>query len=250
MNHTRTALLALTLLTLLAPPACPAQPTTGIFEGEVLRRGSQIEYIDGPIQGNDPYAVPKDDTDLWNITLISRDPDVLKKWRSTPSLLAWSNPGSKRNWSHLHVYNPDQDAWRFTKIKYDPTATTVIVQPPLNGTCGSPTTVVCQTTLGDPEATAKKLGAAIRAYTKKRGGLFRRHPRPRPQPNRPNQPNQPNQPSYTNQPPEIPPKGSDALTISLFLAPFLNKKLGTIPTVAIILTIMGVYYWWRRKEAQ
>lgn len=146
-------------------------------KGEVLRRGDMVTMTgefgsDEACEGYEALELPEDDSHKWYITVLSLHdcaPCVeLKKALEAGKLEAWVQPTSPdKSWAHYTVRyydDPLQKDW-FKKLKDSDLKgfPKLLVQPPLNGDYGEPSTIVAMLqwdSKADPDM--KKLSKKIR----------------------------------------------------------------------------------------
>jgi hypothetical protein len=186
-----------------------AQDVSPQAMSEIARRGSYVEAI-GP---------PADDSHKWFVSVLTQPNcascERLKNdFANSPHLRPFVNVQTPADsWAHYHVFNlrDETQSWRWKGLKLK-TTPTIILQPPVSGDHGNPTTVVLQLDGydGDAKKLADTLRAGIRRYTEpEAGALF-----PRLFPNRPNilpQPTVVPEPTPTVEPPPfvVPPPEID-----------------------------------------
>ena len=152
-------LLCSILLAALTPLIAFAQEQPPeVDTAEILRRGDMVTYINGVMDDDtaaaaDSLAPPPDDSHKWFVTVITtpncQHCDRLKADLATSAdLRAFVNSDDpKASWAHLNFYSAtdrtQQFRWKNLQVTQYPT---ILVQPPANGSFGSPKTVVMQQT--------------------------------------------------------------------------------------------------------
>src|SRR4029078_10795619 len=127
-----------------------------IAEAEIARRGSLVERTNGiQAESNATSAIalamqpPPDDSHKWLFTLVTTKncpwcEQMRRDFDTDPKLKSWVDTKDyTRSWAHWQVVQiEDQSqAWRWKDFK--PTSfPTLLVQPPVNGSCGDPHTIV------------------------------------------------------------------------------------------------------------
>jgi hypothetical protein len=145
---------------------------------EVFRRGDYVEHMGVTRSAEDELylaavSTPADDSNKWYITVLTMPncrycDELIRGFQTTKPLQAFANPTDKKaSWSHFNVYDSTDETQKFrfknVAVKGYPT---LIVQPPMNGKFGPPTTIVMQKTgyNGKPEQLAKQLSEQIKKY--------------------------------------------------------------------------------------
>jgi hypothetical protein len=158
---------------------------------EIARRGYMVEEIDqnirdeGTLAVGEAIGIHEDDSHKWFLTIIEADfkcppcdqlkrdlmnAEVLQKWvrleeRKDKRLYSTEDSFLHVNFEFLkNPWKPDR--WKGIDVKGYPT---VLIQPPLNGKWGPPTTVVNQRTGydGKPEGLEKFIRESIVKYCRK-----------------------------------------------------------------------------------
>lgn len=165
------------LLALIGSYAMAVDPPE-VDTAEVIRRGNDVAVVgEGPRSGEDEairaaLAPPEDDSHKWFVTLICRKDcppcEHLKSdFSKAPELLAFvAAPEESRAWAHLNIYLAEDTTQAKRLAAYKVTSyPALIIQPPLDGSWGPPSTVVFQQSGYDGDA--KKLSALMSATVKK-----------------------------------------------------------------------------------
>jgi hypothetical protein len=175
----------------------------GANSAEVLRRGDLVTYTGQPEvavasagarpvadtrTGADPRTIfdsqqadlaadtPASDAGKWFVTVYTGQgcsvcEKLLADWRQSEALLMLGNPSDqRRSATHFNVYSNTRASQRFRFAQAEPPITawpTIMVQPPRDGSYGSPRTTVFRQTGydGDASGLAQKMSAAIRQYS-------------------------------------------------------------------------------------
>ena len=176
------AFIALLLATVLAQAA---EPKPNDF-GEVVRRGDLVQHVGGEdkMEGVDALysqamdGLPTDDKDKWFVYVVGTKGcaacvQLTDAWKTDPILRAYAKPENpKESWAHFHYYRHDdpKQAWRWNDPK-NPNAIkitafpTIVVQPPLSGKWGNPSSIVYQGVYeGDPKRLQQQVNGSIRFY--------------------------------------------------------------------------------------
>jgi hypothetical protein len=129
---------------------------TDLAAHEIERRGNHVEQT-GTVRANligDAFAPPKDDSDKWFLTLISKDrdktsADLAAMIANSPHLRCWVNTADSQK-STMHYQHRIWDLegtqrdWLFAVKDLVQThgLPCIVIQPPINGKFGKPSTVV------------------------------------------------------------------------------------------------------------
>lgn len=151
-------------------------------KAEILRRGPMVERVNGFESNDDTILVaealapPADDSNKWNLTLVTtKNCKYCEQLRgdleNAPSLQAWVNTKDyTKSWYHYQVVQiEDQSqAWRWKDFK-PKSFPTLIVQPPFDQSWGDPHTIVMlkEGYDGKAEKLAAEMRASIDKYVKK-----------------------------------------------------------------------------------
>lgn len=162
-----------------------------IDRAEIRRWGDHVEHVDGQAYGAtsdivmEALSTPADDSNRWHITVLSMKGcagcERLKQDLNNPQLDLWNlvGPDQKGNaWASLHIYDKDRlsDSWRGYKAQSYPW---IVVQPPLSGVYGSPSTLVWE---GSYSGNPQQLFQTICDRAKSHVMRISPQPQPTPQP--------------------------------------------------------------------
>lgn len=158
------------------------QPELQVDSSEACRRGAMVVVAgEGPRASEDDaylqaMSPPPADDDMWYVTVFGSAKDaastrLIKDLSTYPELAVFvAAPEQGHAWAHFNVYAVEDETQRHRIAKYKFSGTpTLVIQPPRNGSWGSPRTVVGQFTGydGDAKKTAAWFRATIRAFTRK-----------------------------------------------------------------------------------
>lgn len=143
------------------PQASPLTPASKaeVDTAAVLRRGDVVQHTDQAIMAADEPQetlltaladVPPDDGGKWCISVVTMQgcapcQQLKAAWRADRDLQAWANPSDgKSSWAHYREYDREDKSQEFRWVSNFRFAAfpTVILQPPRDGSCGDPGTIV------------------------------------------------------------------------------------------------------------
>jgi hypothetical protein len=155
-----------------------------VDSAEVVRQGNMVQKIsrvrdwrsDGIDAAVEAMGPPADEEDRWFISIIGMKGcapcnHLASDWKTDPHLLALANPDdNSTSWANYNHYDSADASqarrWAGLKIGGYPT---IVVQPPLSGKYGPPSTVVLQVEGydGNGKALALKITNGIKRYAAK-----------------------------------------------------------------------------------